>query len=94
MNAYLRERIAELKHFYGPIFYRAAIPGGMLTIWPTNDGWQPIAIPDRETPKGELRQEPIEGSNSRIGFRFHYPDDAGEAQAGCWQHLIEDASNG
>ena len=93
MNAYLRDRIAELKQVMGPMFYRHAIPGGLITLWPTNDGWMPIAIPDRAYPKGELREEPTDGSNSRFRYRFHYPD-VPDDQADCWQRLIMDASHG
>lgn len=94
MNAYLRERLTELKLVMGPMFYRYAIPGGLITLWPTNDGWFAVAIPDREFPKGELRTEPVDGSNSRSRYRFHYPDLPDEHQAGCWERLIEDASHG
>lgn len=94
MNEYVIARLGELMQSLGPLFYRKAIPGGLLTIWPTSDGWLPIAIPDRDHPKGELRSVPIDGSNSRFTYRFHFPDDDGSAVASSWSHLIADARNG
>lgn len=94
MNAHLRASLAELKAVFGPLFYRTAIPGGLLTIWPTADGWQSIAIPDRSHPKGELRQVPKDGSNHLFTLRFHYADPTEEEQAGCWTRIVEDATHG
>ena len=52
-----------------------------------------IAVPDREYPRGELRQVPIEGSNRRFRYRFRYPD-TGMDSADAWQHLITSARDG
>jgi hypothetical protein len=82
-----------LQKCLGPLFYRASIPGGLLTIWPTDAGWTAIGIPDREHPKGELRTVPVDGSNHRFRFRFHYPDDDANT-ADQWSHLIASARDG
>ena len=94
MNDFLRARLVELKQSLGSLFYRCAIPGGLLTIWPTDEGWMAIAVPDRANPRGELRTVPIEGSNRHFRFRIHYPDDNGRESASAWQHLIETARDG
>ena len=93
MNAYIRARIDELKAVMGPLFSWCAIPGGVITVWPTDTGYQALAIQDREFPRGELREVPVDGSNRRFRFRFHYPDDQ-QGTADSWQHLIASVRDG